>query len=76
MAALLNLDLIMIKGNAAHAAKVKSRVWMAWHRNKRKETGRQVNCKLANEIVLWTVGSQNIKESNLVIEQVNFANLN
>ena len=34
MAVLLNLDLI--KGNAAHAAKVKSRVWMAWHRNKDK----------------------------------------
>jgi hypothetical protein len=34
MAVLLNLDLI--KGNAAHAAKVKSRVWMAWHRNKEK----------------------------------------
>ena len=31
LAVLLNLDLI--KGNAAHAAKVKSRVWMAWHRN-------------------------------------------
>jgi hypothetical protein len=34
MAVLLNLDLI--KGNAAHAAKVKSRVWMAWHKNKEK----------------------------------------
>jgi hypothetical protein len=34
MAVLLNLDLI--KGNAAHAAKVKSRVWLAWHR--REET--------------------------------------
>ncbi len=32
MSVLLNLDLI--KGNAAHAAKVKSRVWMAWHKNK------------------------------------------
>ena len=29
-----NLDLI--KGNAAHAAKVKSRVWLAWHRNKER----------------------------------------
>ena len=34
MAVLLNLELI--KGNAAHAAKVKSRVWMAWHRNKER----------------------------------------
>ena len=34
MAVLLNLDLI--KGNAAHAAKVKSRVWMAWHKNKER----------------------------------------
>ena len=43
MAVLLNLQLDLIKGNAAHAAKVKSRVWisMAWHRNKeKKETGR------------------------------------
>ena len=34
MAVLLNLDLV--KGNAAHAAKVKSRVWKAWHQNKQK----------------------------------------
>ena len=34
MSVLLNLDLV--KGNAAHAAKVKSRVWKAWHKNKQK----------------------------------------
>ncbi len=63
MAVLLNLDLIIInQGHVmhatlnAHAAKVKSRVWTAWHRNK-EETDRPVNCELANELVLWTVGS-------------------
>ena len=42
MAVLLNLDLI--KGNAAHAAKVKSRVWMAWHREQgeKRPTGRLI----------------------------------
>jgi len=56
MAVLLNLDLI--KGNAAHAAKVGS----GWRGigTRTKETDRLVNCKLANELVLWTVGSHNI----------------
>ena len=31
MSVLLNMDLV--KGNAAHAAKVKCRVWKAWHKN-------------------------------------------
>ena len=29
-------EMDLIKGNAAHAAKVKSRVWLAWHRNKER----------------------------------------
>ena len=56
MAVLLNLDLI--KGNAAHAAKVKSRVWLAWHREQgeRRPTGRLIT-SWRNIQLLWTVGS-------------------
>ena len=48
MAVLLNLDLI--KGSAAHAAKVKSRVWLAWHRNKERRD--RHNCELAKSLVM------------------------